>query len=79
MNISDIKSRMRAAPARIQTQTERELALYCAILLLEGERAQAELARLRPENESLRRELADQRRIARVVAFPARRKKGADK
>jgi len=52
-------------------QVARELASHCAILTLELEKACRNLAELETENAQLRRELAQQRRCATVVAFPA--------
>lgn len=54
-------------------QVARELASHCAVLTLELEKACRDLAELETENSRLRRELAQQRRCATVVAFPTER------
>lgn len=51
----------------------RELASHCAVLTLELEKAYKLITAQQDEIETLRGELAQQRRVATVVAFPVAR------
>jgi phosphoribosylaminoimidazole carboxylase (NCAIR synthetase) len=50
----------------------RELASHCAVLTLELEKVCKQLKAEQDENAKLRKELTQQRRVAKVIAMPAR-------
>lgn len=57
-------------PLAISDGITREIASHCAVLTLELEKAQRAAKELAEEVATLRTELAGQRQVARVIAFP---------